>query len=266
MLHVAYGTSAKQKGFTLIEMSIVLVIIGLIIGGILKGQEIIDSSRQKNLITQVDGLRSAINTFNDRYSGLPGDFAQGTTRIAAGAVNGNGNGIPGANNANLAGLNGDDGVGAAIAAGATAAAAADENSGFWCQLAIAGLVGNSNSSCAVVPTFFGNGSILPSTGYPGTGMTVSYGLHDTATTSFPRVSLWARVHRNAGSAMTVAGVGGLSAKALAAIDAKFDDGVPGLGTMRSSGQGTGCPVATAASVWDAVSEVNDCIPYFDLVQ
>src|SRR5262249_49069165 len=74
MSKLAVRTSAAQKGFTLIEMSIVLVIIGLIIGGILKGQEIVESSRQKNFITQLDSTRAAVNTFVDRYRALPGDF------------------------------------------------------------------------------------------------------------------------------------------------------------------------------------------------
>ena len=86
-----------QKGFTLIEMSIVLVIIGLIIGGILKGQEIIESARQKNLISQFDALRASANTFIDRFGSQPGDYLLATTRVsgAAGVVNGGGNGTVG---------------------------------------------------------------------------------------------------------------------------------------------------------------------------
>ena len=54
---------ARQRGFTLIEMSIVLVIIGLIIGGILKGQELIESARIKNVISQIDTIQAATNAF-----------------------------------------------------------------------------------------------------------------------------------------------------------------------------------------------------------
>ena len=88
----------KQHGFTLVEIAIVLVIIGLLLGGILKGQELITSARVRNLITQIDGVKTAFYGFQDRYRALPGDFAQADTQIpgeTAGntAVDGNGNAI-----------------------------------------------------------------------------------------------------------------------------------------------------------------------------
>ncbi|HVS27365.1 MAG TPA: prepilin-type N-terminal cleavage/methylation domain-containing protein, partial [Burkholderiales bacterium] len=48
----------KQSGFTLIEIAIVLVIIGLLLGGVLKGQELITSARVRNLISQQDGIKA----------------------------------------------------------------------------------------------------------------------------------------------------------------------------------------------------------------
>ena len=48
----------KQAGFTLIEIAIVLVIIGLLLGGVLKGQELITSARVRNLISQQDGIKA----------------------------------------------------------------------------------------------------------------------------------------------------------------------------------------------------------------
>ncbi|MCP4393312.1 MAG: prepilin-type N-terminal cleavage/methylation domain-containing protein [Alphaproteobacteria bacterium] len=74
-------TSRNEKGFTLIEMSIVLVLIGLIIGGILKGQEMINSTRLKMTVTQWDGIKAAWNAFEDKYNGIPGDFDRATTLI-----------------------------------------------------------------------------------------------------------------------------------------------------------------------------------------
>ena len=82
----------KQRGFTLIEIAIVLVIIGLLLGGVLKGQELITSARVRNLISQQDGVKAAYFGFLDRYRALPGDYAQATTNINGTTVIGNGNG------------------------------------------------------------------------------------------------------------------------------------------------------------------------------
>jgi len=81
-----------QQGFTLIEIAIVLVIIGLLLGGVLKGQELITGARVRNLISQQDGIKAAYFGFLDRYRALPGDYAQATTNINGATVNGNGNG------------------------------------------------------------------------------------------------------------------------------------------------------------------------------
>lgn len=71
----------KQTGFTLIEIAIVLVIIGLLLGGVLKGQELITSARVRNLITTQDGVKGAYFGFLDRYRALPGDYGAATTNI-----------------------------------------------------------------------------------------------------------------------------------------------------------------------------------------
>ena len=57
----------KQTGFTLIEIAIVLVIIGLLLGGVLKGQELITSARVRNIVSQQDGVKAAYFGFLDRY-------------------------------------------------------------------------------------------------------------------------------------------------------------------------------------------------------
>jgi len=85
----------KQSGFTLIEIAIVLVIIGLLLGGVLKGQELITSARVRNLISQQDGIKAAYFGFLDRFRALPGDYNQATvniTGIIVGACTGNGDG------------------------------------------------------------------------------------------------------------------------------------------------------------------------------
>jgi prepilin-type N-terminal cleavage/methylation domain-containing protein len=83
-----------QQGFTLIEIAIVLVIIGLLLGGVLKGQELITSARVRNLIAHQDGVKAAYFGFLDRYRALPGDYSQATTNIpgCSGCQNGDNNG------------------------------------------------------------------------------------------------------------------------------------------------------------------------------
>lgn len=63
----------QQRGFTLIEIAIVLVIIGLLLGGVLKGQELITQAKIKNVANDMNGVSVAIYAYQDRYKRLPGD-------------------------------------------------------------------------------------------------------------------------------------------------------------------------------------------------
>lgn len=63
----------KEGGFTLVEIAIVLVIIGLLLGGILKGQEMITQAKIKNVIADMSGISAAMYGYQDRYKALPGD-------------------------------------------------------------------------------------------------------------------------------------------------------------------------------------------------
>jgi prepilin-type N-terminal cleavage/methylation domain-containing protein len=63
----------KQSGFTLIELAIVLVIIGLLLGGVLKGQELINSAKVKNMATDFKNIQVYIYGYQDRFRALPGD-------------------------------------------------------------------------------------------------------------------------------------------------------------------------------------------------
>ncbi len=81
----------RQPGFTLVEIAIVLVIIGLLLGGILKGQEMITQAKIKNLIADMSGIANAVYAYQDRYRALPGDD-KGAGRWS-GASAGDGNGI-----------------------------------------------------------------------------------------------------------------------------------------------------------------------------
>lgn len=85
----------SNSGFTLVEIAIVLVIIGLLIGGVLKGQEMIKNAKIKRVMKNADEMRAAVFTYQDRFGYLPGDDPLATTHLAgaAGVVNGDGDGI-----------------------------------------------------------------------------------------------------------------------------------------------------------------------------
>ena len=83
----------RNQGFTLVEIAIVLVIIGLLLGGILKGQEMITQAKIKNSIADFSGISAAYHGYQDRYRAIPGDdtgATRWTTPTAATAGNGNG--------------------------------------------------------------------------------------------------------------------------------------------------------------------------------
>lgn len=84
--------SKKQSGFTLVEIAIVLVIIGLILGGVLRGQALIDSARVRSLTAELSGIHSAWISFQERYRAIPGDFSKAAAQIDSAARTGNGNG------------------------------------------------------------------------------------------------------------------------------------------------------------------------------
>ena len=67
---------SKQSGFTLVEIAIVLVIIGLLLGGVLKGQEMITSSKGKSVAADRNAVLAAYNMYTDRYKAMPGDDPQ----------------------------------------------------------------------------------------------------------------------------------------------------------------------------------------------
>ncbi len=64
----------KTNGFTLVELAIVLVIIGLLVGGVLQGQELIKQAQIRNHIKAVNELKLAVATFQTKYDALPGDI------------------------------------------------------------------------------------------------------------------------------------------------------------------------------------------------
>jgi len=81
----------QQSGFTLVEIAIVLVIIGLLLGGILKGQELINSAKVKNLAQDFKTVPLYIYGYQDRFKALPGDDKNAVTNITGATLAGGGN-------------------------------------------------------------------------------------------------------------------------------------------------------------------------------
>ncbi|HQR95968.1 MAG TPA: prepilin-type N-terminal cleavage/methylation domain-containing protein [Thiotrichales bacterium] len=183
----------QQKGFTLVEMAIVLVIIGLLLGGVLKGQELIDNSRIKNAVNDLKGVSAAYNGYLDRFQRLPGDDGPVATLQARGgnwatAVAGNNNGILEITEAQTF-------------------TGAGENDEFFRHLRYAGFISGDPALAGV--------AALPRNAFGGlTGVT------GAAVFGFP-----------AGGRYVC--MGSVPGKAARAIDATMDDGAANTGSVRA---------------------------------
>jgi prepilin-type N-terminal cleavage/methylation domain-containing protein len=86
----------ERKGFTLVELAIVLVVIGLILGAIMTGQQLIQNAKYKRLVNDLQGLSAAVYTYYDRYKAYPGDDLKAVDRWGStysNIQNGDGDGL-----------------------------------------------------------------------------------------------------------------------------------------------------------------------------
>lgn len=121
---------SKASGFTLIELSIVLVIIGLLVGGVLVGQDLIRAAEIRATVGQIERLNATVNTFRSKYNGIPGDISAGNS-VAFGFVPRAGSPGRGDNNGLIDGING---------ASPTSQAFTQESGFFWDDLTRANLI------------------------------------------------------------------------------------------------------------------------------
>ncbi len=137
-----------SKAFSLVELSIVLVILGLLTGGILSGQSLIRASELRGVTTEYQVYQSAINSFRDKYMGYPGDFRDATKfwgRLSADASCVT-NSAAGVSTSGVCDGNGDGNL---ITHNAVSSGGESyENYQFWRQLALAGLVEGSYTGLA----------------------------------------------------------------------------------------------------------------------
>lgn len=122
----------KQAGFTLIELAIVLVIIGLLLGGVLKGQELINSAKVKNFAADFRNIPIYIYGYQDKFRSLPGDDTAAQAHTNNTAVNAP---VPPGGNGQLDGR-------------WNTATATDETHLFWQHVRLAGLAQGTTDNAA----------------------------------------------------------------------------------------------------------------------
>ena len=198
----------RQSGFTLIEIAIVLVIIGLLLGGILKGQELINSARVKNLASDFRNIPVFIYGYQDKFKALPGDDKNaaahvGTATFTPGAGDGNG----------LIGGNWND----------PKTATTSESVLFWQHVRAAGL--------APGPTDLTAGDFEPNNALGG-----RIGIQSAK----PFTTM------NSGTYFICSE--GISGKFAKQLDSQLDDGAPDTGAMQGGATANGTAAASSAWV------------------
>jgi prepilin-type N-terminal cleavage/methylation domain-containing protein len=200
----------QQNGFTLIELAIVLVIIGLLLGGVLKGQELINSAKAKNISSDLRNIQIFIYGYQDKFRAIPGDDAN-----AAAHINGATTATTPAATLNNAQING----------AWNSTTNTDESFLFWQHVRLAGF--------ATGPTAVGDPSYLPRNADAGRiGVQSIAGFNTIA----GMTGLYVVCSEN---------ITGSLAKQ---IDASLDDGATNTGSLRAVIPPATAAVATAAIV------------------
>jgi prepilin-type N-terminal cleavage/methylation domain-containing protein len=235
-----------QAGFTLVELAIVMIIIGLLIAGILKGQQLITNAKVTSQVAQVKGIDAATSTFKDMYAGLPGDILTPNTRLPNCAA------AP----CNVAG-NGDGVVGNAAAGGNFAGAPTAEMNAFFVQLATADLltginpIANTQTWGGDFPAAKLDGGIHA--GSLAGGAVPNNGLGIAATSVMG--GIYVALHNAPAGAVPATGM--MTANEAQRIDTKMDDGIPTSGSVFPGGAAT----CIAGGVYNESVQGNNCNLY-----
>ena len=217
---------SQQSGFTLVEIAIVLVIIGLLLGGILKGQELINSAKVKNLANDFRVIPTYIYGYQDKFKSLPGDDSAAATHIN-GATNAT---TPGAPNT----------VGNGVIAGSPLSATqTDESYLFWQHVRLANLA--AGPTAAADPDYRPKNAVG---GFIGIASLVNAGGLANAVITAPTAM-------NGTYQICSEGILGKFAKQL---DVQMDDGNTQTGSMRAS-------LMTAQTTAIATASIDDATPY-----
>ena len=222
-------------GFTLIELSIVLVIIGLLVGGVLGGQELVNQANLRSLASDYHKFEIAARTFRGKYGYWPGDLPTATsywpanpscpTGGATGTCNGNGDGM-----INIGGATGG------------------ERNSFGQQLALAGIISGSFNSAWPTSGAIASGIYLPALRYGNdVGITAVYATPYPSAfyDNFGNHNYWRISTYNATVFYTGLSAAFFTCPDLASLDQKIDDGLPGVGKMVISR--TGCTTSSLGS-------------------
>lgn len=234
----------SQAGFTLVELAIVMIIIGLLIAGVLKGQELIGNARVTSTVAQIKGIDAAVSTFKDTYSATPGDMSNPNTRLpnCTGPCN---TGVATSDTNLSTAFNAAPGV---------------EATGFFPQLAAANLItgitpatGNSSFGVNFPAAKIDGVGIIPGS---ITGATpAATGLAAAVGTVGTNAGLFLALGSSAAAAQS-ANTTGLKPNQALRIDTKLDDGLPGVGDV--VGYGTNCGTAGTAGTYTTTANGNTC--------